>query len=151
MRQMVLPPPRGAAVQIRCTECDWVFYTQTLCARELLSKNGAFRCPSRPVNCSNPFIRHAVPTGAIAQFQTDRQLRLRKSLPSFAATMLNLLHCRSSLPLLFSSTPIIWERTASRWEIDLLIPPVNDFYPVVLGKLVYVLLLPDYASEQPNL
>src|ERR1041385_9065835 len=74
------------------------------------------------------FIQNAVPTGAIAQVQADRQLRLGKIAALLRCHGANLLHCRSPLSVVLSSTSITWERTASRRETGLLIPSVLNNY-----------------------
>src|SRR5581483_4265765 len=72
-----------------------------------------------------PFIQHAVPTRAIAQVQADRQLKLCKMSALVYRYSANLLHSRSPLSVVLSSTSITWERTASRRETGLLIPSVH--------------------------
>src|SRR5664279_2846575 len=76
------------------------------------------------------FIQHAVPTGSIAQVQTDGQFRL-DILVARSLRGATLLHCRSPLSVCASSASITWERTASRRETGLLIPSVTSSYQEV--------------------
>src|SRR5664279_1704771 len=70
------------------------------------------------------FIQHALPTGSIAQVQTNGQFRL-DILVARSLRGATLLHCRSPLSVCASSASITWERTASRRETGLLIPSVH--------------------------
>src|SRR5664279_1376872 len=81
------------------------------------------------------FIQHAVPTGSIAQVQTDGQFRL-DILVARSLRGATLLHCRSPLSVCASSASITWERTASRRETGLLIPSVRESNPCRM-RVVY--------------
>src|SRR5271169_3232488 len=60
------------------------------------------------------FIQHAIPARAIPQIQPDREPLFGKIPDLLRRCGANLLHCRSPLSLVLSSTSITWERTASR-------------------------------------